>query len=358
MKVFSQLVRAQVENKGSDYAGATAKGLVWINTSSNLVKFDDGTAVRTLVTTDNTQTLTNKTWNGAVIAEAYGGTNQSTYTQGDILYASAANTLSKLAKGTNGQFLKIGATIPEWATITSTLGVKTKAFADSPYTILAGDDLILVDTSGGAVTLTLPASSGGGKVYRVKKTTSDFTAITVARAGSDTIQDVATGGTSATLHTQGEEISIVDATSGVWQVFDRRIPSVWTTYTPSSTQGFGTISSDEFFWRRSGDSVQISGRFTAGTLNAATEARVNLPTGLTVHASKVDTNDSVVGVGARNAVSAEFIQVLANGDDAYMRFAKSSGSESGLSPINSDGMMGNNEQLGFNATIPITGWNG
>jgi hypothetical protein len=36
-------------------------------------------------------------WNGTKIAEGFGGTNQSTYTTGDILYGSAANTLSKLA---------------------------------------------------------------------------------------------------------------------------------------------------------------------------------------------------------------------------------------------------------------------
>ena len=35
--------------------------------------------------------------------------------QGDILYASAANTLSRLAKGTNGQQLVMGATVPAWA---------------------------------------------------------------------------------------------------------------------------------------------------------------------------------------------------------------------------------------------------
>lgn len=43
-------------------------------------------------------TLTSGTWTATKVSEIYGGTNQSTYTQGDILYASAANTLSKLAK--------------------------------------------------------------------------------------------------------------------------------------------------------------------------------------------------------------------------------------------------------------------
>jgi len=58
-----------------------------------------------------------------VLPNANGGTNQSAYAQGDILYASAANVLSKLVKGTNGQFLKIGATIPAWADVTTLLNI-------------------------------------------------------------------------------------------------------------------------------------------------------------------------------------------------------------------------------------------
>lgn len=41
--------------------------------------------------------ITAGTWNGTKIGELYGGTNQATYTTGDILYASGTNTLSKLA---------------------------------------------------------------------------------------------------------------------------------------------------------------------------------------------------------------------------------------------------------------------
>jgi len=48
------------------------------------------------------------------LPEARGGTNQSTYAQGDLLYASAANTLAKLAKGTGGQLLQISSTVPIW----------------------------------------------------------------------------------------------------------------------------------------------------------------------------------------------------------------------------------------------------
>lgn len=47
--------------------------------------------------------------------EIYGGTGQSTYTTGDILYASAANTLSKLAiDADETKFLGISGGIPAW----------------------------------------------------------------------------------------------------------------------------------------------------------------------------------------------------------------------------------------------------
>jgi len=46
-------------------------------------------------------TVTSGTWNGTAIAYNYGGTTLTSYTQGDILYSSASNTLAKLAKDTN-----------------------------------------------------------------------------------------------------------------------------------------------------------------------------------------------------------------------------------------------------------------
>tara|TARA_B100001167_G_C16675964_1_gene259962 strand:- start:6 stop:521 length:516 start_codon:yes stop_codon:yes gene_type:complete len=56
------------------------------------------------------------TWNGNAITETVGGTNQSTYTQGDLLYSSASNTLAKLALGNAGDQLKVnaGGTQVEW----------------------------------------------------------------------------------------------------------------------------------------------------------------------------------------------------------------------------------------------------
>ena len=50
----------------------------------------------------------------------YGGTGLTTYTQGDIIYASANNTLSKLLAGADGTVLKMNATVPYWGSDVNT----------------------------------------------------------------------------------------------------------------------------------------------------------------------------------------------------------------------------------------------
>lgn len=51
--------------------------------------------------------------------EVEGGTNLQTYTTGDIIYASASDTLSKLAVGTNGHVLTLASGVPSWAAPTT-----------------------------------------------------------------------------------------------------------------------------------------------------------------------------------------------------------------------------------------------
>ena len=62
-------------------------------------------------------TITTGTWNGTAVGEAYGGTNQTSYTRGDILYASADNTLAKLPVGAAGQTLVSNGTDFAWTGI-------------------------------------------------------------------------------------------------------------------------------------------------------------------------------------------------------------------------------------------------
>ena len=54
-------------------------------------------------------------WVGNTISETKGGTNQTSYSTGDILYASGANTLTKLTAGSNTEILTLAGGVPTWA---------------------------------------------------------------------------------------------------------------------------------------------------------------------------------------------------------------------------------------------------
>jgi hypothetical protein len=62
-------------------------------------------------------TVTAGTWNATTIGVAYGGSGLTSYAIGDMVYASASATLSKLALGTQGYVLTAGAAGPAWGGI-------------------------------------------------------------------------------------------------------------------------------------------------------------------------------------------------------------------------------------------------
>lgn len=74
--------------------------------------------------------------------------------QGDLLYATAADTMTRLAKGTASQQLRMnaGATAPEWATIASS-SVFTASFTSADQTITSAGALTLAHSLGAAPTL-------------------------------------------------------------------------------------------------------------------------------------------------------------------------------------------------------------
>jgi len=96
-------------------------------TAAALTKVDDTNVTLTLGGTPATALLQATSisvgWTGT-LAETRGGTGTGTYTTGDILWASAANTLSKLGIGTGLQHLRVnsGATALEWADPPTGLG--------------------------------------------------------------------------------------------------------------------------------------------------------------------------------------------------------------------------------------------
>lgn len=83
-----------------------------------------------------------------------------------------------------------------------------------PYTAVAGD-MVLVDTSGGGVTITLPAAGSNlKKSIRVKKISSDLNVVTVTRSGADLVD----GLTSQTFAGQYTDLEITSDSVSNWEI--------------------------------------------------------------------------------------------------------------------------------------------
>lgn len=135
----------------------------------------------------------------------------------------------------------------------------------------------------------------------------------------------------------------------------------WAAYTPT-TQGFGTLGTSTFEWRRSGDSIQIRGKLTAGTV-AASEARVGLPTGLTTADTSKIASIRPVGRYERDANTAfSGGNVLVQAGVTYINFGNLSqgGTALGAGQLSAqlgNGILANSQVMGFFTTdIPIQGW--
>lgn len=97
--------------------------------------------------------------------------------------------------------------------------VKAITVSDTPYTALTIDDIILVDASGGAVTVTLPTAVVGqaGKLYTIKRTDilASSVLVTIGTTSSQTID-------SAANHYlwPADQVDIVSDNAN-WQVINR-----------------------------------------------------------------------------------------------------------------------------------------
>lgn len=139
-----------------------------------------------------------------ILPEANGGTNQSTYTQGDVIYASAANALGKLGIGAAGKLLQSNGTTPGWSTptwptaspaagtfprgdgtnfVTSTLTVPNALTSGG---VLYGSSANVAASSGalGSTQVVLGGGAGGAPNTSANLT---FSGSTLALTGSQTI---------------------------------------------------------------------------------------------------------------------------------------------------------------------------
>lgn len=202
---------------------------------------------------------------GTDVAVADGGTNLSSYTAGDILYASAATTLAKRPIGSAGQVLTVAAGLPVWSSpVAGVETVVTKAAADSPYSVPAAGYTVLVNATAGAVTTNFPAAAAnsGGRITVVK---IDTTTNRVTQDGNaaETLSGTATQVIGAAYNFQ----SWISDGANWFPVSDRRHVSGKMSFSGSQliTSAFSKI--------------QFSGndRDTIGTINDTVNERFVAP---------------------------------------------------------------------------------
>lgn len=104
-------------------------GKLFVGTGTNTYNLLVATAGTTSITTLGT--VTTGTWNATTIGPTYGGTGQTTYTTGDMLYSSGSNVLSKLSIGSSNQVLTVVGGVPAWANAAASGPTKAQAIAYS-----------------------------------------------------------------------------------------------------------------------------------------------------------------------------------------------------------------------------------
>ncbi len=154
--------------------------------------------------TTNTLTVTNFSGNGSgitnlnasnissgTIAATIGGTGQTTYVTGDILYANSATTLARLAGGTgnNGRYLTISGGVPTWASLPSGGTVTSVAAgAGMSFTTITGSGSVTMGTPGTISTSSSNSATTGTHTHQLNTSglvlSSQFTGASNQSLGS------------------------------------------------------------------------------------------------------------------------------------------------------------------------------
>lgn len=235
-----------------------------------------------------------------VLEETGAGTDTITIQAPASISASYTITLP-VDDGTTGQFLSTnGSGVTSWATAAVGTTVRTET---GNYNIADSDSIIRADSSGGNMTLNLPAASSSNqdKIFRIVKVSSDFNTVTVGT------------GFSTTLGTEGESCDFIN-NGTTWYLIERNIPgNIVSTAVQAITGSVsdptkGTLADDTAVRWRVGRFLYTQYNYNqtaAGASAGSGTYYFQPPTGLTVDTTYVATDfpntaygSGVVGQGS------------------------------------------------------------
>ncbi|MCT4641597.1 MAG: hypothetical protein N4A33_04815 [Bacteriovoracaceae bacterium] len=137
----------------------------------------------------------------------------------------------------------------------------------------------------------------------------------------------------------------------------------WEEYTPSFA-GFGTPTNTQIYYRRVGDTLELEGRFTAGTTSGSIIGTVGLPSGLKLDFNKISNNNNHVGTYVRNVTAASkggVIIVTPSEDNAIGFSASGTFNSSSTNPLSravGSSITATGQAISISAKFPIDGWSG
>ena len=163
----------------------------------------------------------------ATLAVASGGTNITSYTTGDIIYASASGTLAKLGIGSTGQVLTVDSGLPSYAATASSVTFPTVT-GISPSTIT---------NDATSITLTGTNFVNGCHVEAISSTGAIFTPNSVSFTNATTVVANFTIGTDGTyfIRVENPDGLAVRSSSAILTVSDA---PTWST----SAGSIGTVA--------------------------------------------------------------------------------------------------------------------
>lgn len=183
-EVVSGAFPVSAENGGTGIDTSGETGVAQVTSGTWSIDLTLQSAVQDNIT--RLGTIVSGVWNGTIIDVPYGGTNIASYAVGDLIYASGATTLSKLADVAAGSYLRSGGvtTAPLWSTLVlpNAATANQVVYATASNTWGASANLTF-DGSTLAVGATVLTSAGVGDIV-LPNDTGEIRSVNVA--GTDT----------------------------------------------------------------------------------------------------------------------------------------------------------------------------